>query len=96
MLPIFWVTEYASGMALVVLSRVESMACIDNTTTNHLNLLWCVQGHFLVFRKFCFSHCFMDFFNAGVVSLTVSRWAPIAPSQPHTLYYTFVPSVTSS
>jgi hypothetical protein len=36
------------------------------------------------------------FFNAGEVSLTVSRWAPIAPSQPQTLYYTFVPSVTSN
>ncbi len=73
MLPIFWVTEYASGIALVVLSGVELMACFGNTTTNHLNLLWNRQGHIFWFSgNSVFFHCFMDFFDAGVVSLTVS------------------------
>ncbi len=73
MLPIFRVTEYASGIALVVLSGVESMACFGNTTTNHLNSLWCIQGHLFGFPEILFFHCFIDFFfNAGVVSLTVS------------------------
>ncbi len=72
MLPTFRVTEYASGMALVVLSGVESMACIGNTTTNHLNLQWCTQGQIFGFPKILFFHCFMYFFYAGVVSLTDS------------------------
>ncbi len=73
MLPIFWVTEYASRIALVVLSGVESMACFGNTTTNHLNLLWCIQGHiFWFFGNSVFPLFYGLFFNAGEVSLTVS------------------------
>jgi hypothetical protein len=62
MLPIFWVTEYASGIALVVLSGVESMACIGNTTTHHLNLMWCIQGHIFGFPEILFFPLFYGLF----------------------------------
>ena len=49
MLPVFWITEYASSIAPVVLSGVESVACIGNNSIHPLNLLWCIQGHFFGF-----------------------------------------------
>ena len=80
MLPVFWITEYASSIAPVVLSGVESVACIGNNSIHPLNLLWCIQGHFFGFsRESIFFTVSWTFFMQGMSQ----SWFPDGTLLPH-------------